>query len=132
MESNFFSSGGFYFNAYMGNLLLNKKSIYLSIDAFDNILRKTSPLVPLRHAKVFPQGGKSFYPSLEASSLSGFGSNTLRDNFHFFVFGSLPITLKRSTSPSLHTSSQLFKRLLSNSEIWINPSVPGRISTNTP
>src|SRR3989338_6624379 len=74
----------------------------------------------------------SAFASGAVSLRSGFGNKIRRDNFHFLVFGSFPTTLNFNTSPSLQTSSILATFSHENSEIWIKPSVPGRISTKQP
>src|SRR5205085_3381291 len=45
---------------------------------------------------------------------------------------SIPITLTRTVSPSLITSSTRSTRLGSSSEMWTRPSLPGEISTKAP
>ena len=57
-------------------------------------------------------------------------SKTFRESLSFPFFGSRPINLTSISSPSFKPVSSMFSnRLLSISEMWSRPSLPGRIST---
>ncbi len=42
------------------------------------------------------------------------------------------MTFTSTSSPSERTSETLFTRLSESSEMWMRPSVPGKISTKAP